>query len=81
MGLFWSSKELSSRAHNYDARPANLVNPRRGNLFIEEKGMLEGNAALTNKESIGGNWEFEVQWLFIGSAVARQEDLLSSCWR
>lgn len=30
---------------------------------MEEKGKLGGT--VINKKSIGGNWEFKVQWLFI----------------
>lgn len=37
---------------------------RREMFFYGEKGKLRG--AVVNKEFIGGNWEFEVRWLFIG---------------
>ena len=63
MGLFRSNKELQFRTCSYGDPQASLVKLRRGNSFIE-KGNLGGT--VINKKSIGGNWEFEVVWLFIG---------------
>ena len=64
VGLFVSSKELQLRTCNYDEPLASPVKQRRGNSFIEEKGKL--GAAVVNKKSIGGNWEFKALCLFIG---------------
>lgn len=51
---------------------------RRWTFFYTGRGSCV--ELLINKEAIGGNWEFEVQWLFIGWAIDRWGENLPSYW-
>lgn len=66
-GLFVNSKDLHFRTCSLLELQAPPGNRGEEHSFIEEKG--EWGKAVINKEPIGGNWEFEVWWLFIGWAV------------
>ena len=57
MSLFETAKNCNLGQAIYGKPQASLEN-REVFSFIEEKGELGG--AVINKESIGGNWEFEV---------------------
>lgn len=43
---------------------ARLVKQRKRKIFTQEKGNLGG--AVINEKCIGGNWDFETWWVFIG---------------
>ena len=61
MDLLRHSKELQFRTCKSTEKIGKSKNRRRGGLFYRGEGIGWG---YINKESIGGNWEFEVWWLF-----------------
>lgn len=58
MGLFENNEELQLGTSSLMANHAKSREQRRGISFYRGKG--EFRVAVANKESIGGNWEFEV---------------------
>lgn len=70
MGLFGMNKELQ-----FEVRAMCKSHTARGGETLYG-GEEEVESAAVSRESIGGDWKLEVQWLFIAELLASQEEVV-----